>query len=148
MPEYTLTRHREIPAKITGTLLGSSASRNYDMAEKESSSRQWFTLDVYKTESGIHVAHVKYRAGSRISREEPCDMVYTAPDGGSLLTRLNGLDPVAEFVVGWPGDGHPDENYGKDFRKQDQSVCRFAQSEWDNLLEKSQHLFGVVEEIK
>lgn len=148
MPEFILTRSSEIPAKITGTLVGSSASKNSEIPDRETSNRQWFTMDVYRLDSGTYVAHVKYRAGSRISREEPCDRVYTGPDGGSLLNSLQSLDPVVEFVVGWPGDGHPDQNHGRDFRKHDKSVCQYAEIEWENLLERSMHMFGVAEEIK
>ena len=147
MQEYVLTRSGEIPAKISGELIGSSASKNITTPAKESSARQWFTLDVYRTASGRFVAHIKYRAGSRLAREEACDVIEVAPSGERLLAQLQGINPSDNFVVGWPGDGHPDDNYGKDFRENDASVCRYAHIEWDNLLERSAHLFGAVEEI-
>ena len=147
MPDFYLTRSGESTAKITGEIIGSTESKNAATPARESSNRQWFTLDVYQTAGGTWVAHVKYRAGSRLAREEACDMVYTAPSGESLFHQLDTLDPVAEFVVGWPGDGHPDNNNGRDFRENDKSVCRYARIEWDSLLERSTHLFSTVEEI-
>jgi hypothetical protein len=147
MTDFILTRTSEPSAKITGELTGSAQSRNADSPTKESSNRQWFLVDVYRTTKGTFVAHVKYRAGSKLGREEPCDMVVVAPSGEVLFDKLKAIVASEEFVVGWPGDGMPEHNGGRDFTSHDASVCKFADLEWENLLERSSHLFTAVEEI-
>ena len=145
--QFILSRTGELPAKIDGSHKGTAESPNATLDAKESSGRQWFTLDVFCTVKGTWVAQVKYRAGSKIAREEPCDRVYVAPDAAALFGLLNNIDVVDEFVVGWPGDGAPEANRGRDFRKQDASVCAYAESEWGKLIERCAPLFGAAEEI-
>jgi hypothetical protein len=147
MPDFTLTRSGGIPVKFSGQLLGSVASGNTSTPNREASNRQWFEADLFSTDSGKFVAHVRYRAGSRIAREEPCDRVYIAATKEALDAQLAAVDPVEMFVVGWPDEGRPESNGGRDFRAQDASICKHAEYEWQGLLPKIVACLGIVETI-
>ena len=135
MPEFKLSRTDEPPALITGELIGQFKSSNTTAAGYQQS-RQWFEIDVYTTTKGTWVAHVRYRAGERIRREKPRDIVILAKSAAELVDKLDAFKPVEEFVTGWPEGGAPAANDGRDLRRNHADVCRYAEEQWKDIVDK------------
>lgn len=142
MPQFTLTRTGLPPASLVGESLGSVSSINAGLRDRETSAVQWFVVDLYRTQAGTYVAHVQYRAGSRLGREHPVDRVWTAGSAEAILANLGAISAASEFVRGWPGAGEPDANRGKDFTAQHKSVCQYAGEQWRDVLGKLRGLLG------
>ncbi len=123
--EFILTRTDDPPAKITGEHLIALGSSN---AANCGAKKQWFTVDLYRTVAGTHVAHVKYRGGSGL-REEPIDCVYTGKTPAALMQRLDAVDTEDDFVTGWP-------HATGDFVARHATVCDYADKEYRDVLEK------------
>lgn len=150
MPEFTLERTDNIPAKITGQFIGTVSSANYAIPDRETSSKQWFVIDLYRTDArGTYVAHVHYRAGSKLGRENPIDRVVTAADPVGLIAALNAA-PITDYVTGWPEKGDPAANRGRDYRSNHANVMEYGESQFAEAIDAAELLLGAkppVEEI-
>lgn len=121
MQRYTLNRTGETPATLTGVHLGTVSSSNASTPSKETTAKQWFIIDLYRTAAGTTVAHMQYRAGSKLGREVPVDRVLSSPEADKLITALYGL-AITEFITGWPGMGSADANRGRDYTSNYNSI--------------------------
>jgi len=130
MQEFILSRTDQPPAKITGTQIGIARSSNAAPVSGEipPGGRQAFWIVLYLLASAKIVAHVMYRAGSQLGREEPVDDVVVGVNAADLMAKLTALDG-AEFVTGWPEYGDPAVNRGKDYRPQHDSVMRHGRKQ-------------------
>ena len=150
MPEFTLERTDNIPAKIVGQIIGTVHSRNWHLPHKSDTSKQWFTIVFYRTDArGTYVAHVIYRAGSKLGRENPIDRVVTAADPVGLIAALNAA-PITDYVTGWPDKGHPAANRGRNFRSNHANVMEYGESQFAEAIDAAESLLGAkppVEEI-
>lgn len=127
--EFLLDRTGLPQAKITARLHGHYESPNAAITdEKLRSARQWFIADVYVTKAGTWVARIQYRAGSRLTKESPVDCVYTAKSERELTDKLDALDPVDEFVTGWP------DSTSEYDRANHKRVCGYACEQFDLLM--------------
>jgi len=97
--EITLNRTGDRPATIKGLLEKTFSSSNATAADRDSSAKQWFVIDLYQTAAGTHVAHIQYRAGSAVGYEEPKDVVHTGQTLVELFDKIKLIDPVAEFLT-------------------------------------------------
>ena len=140
MKEYVIDRTDGKPGKFTGTKLGEILSPNAQIPDRETTSRQWFTIDVYRTEKGTVIAHVKYDAGSKLGREQPVMEYYTAKDLTTLIEKLNAVAADEVFTTGWPGNGDPEENGGQDMRRNDSSVRHHANREFQAAVQQLRKL--------
>ncbi len=129
MQTYIITPTDSPPFQFNGDYLAEFASSNARLPDRESSSRQWFTIDVYRTMAGNHVAVVHYRAGSRLGREMPVDTVTFEPSAESLFDSLDQIEG-SSFVSGWPDNGDPASNRGRDFRRNDAQVRQHADDQY------------------
>jgi len=146
--EITLDRTGDRPATFRGELVTSFKSSNASSVDKESGARQWFVLDLYRTAGGTHVAHIKYRAGSKIGRELPKDLLYTGKTLTDLFDVVKMLDPIAVFVTG--REGFNQKADPADVARWHESTCRYATTEFTDMLHKfSRHVtqHGGAEEI-
>lgn len=133
--QFKITRTNAIPVTFTGRHVGSFESSNKS-ARNHQLSRQWFETDVYTTVKGTWIANCRYRAGSNIRREAPVDLVLTAKSPAELGRSLESINPVQTFVTGWPGEGAPSENEGRDLTRNHQDVCRYAAEQWKDVVAK------------
>lgn len=140
MQRYTLNRTGETPATLTGVHLGTVSSSNAATPDRETSSKQWFTIDLYRTAAGTTVAHVQYRAGSKLGRETPVDCVESSRNAASLFDSIGEDD----FVHGWPGEGSPDANRGRDFTSHHASVMQHGKQQLNEAVTAAMALLGTV----
>lgn len=137
--EYILTRTDLAPAKINGEQLAELASSNAALSGPDAANKQWFTITLYKTVAGTHVAHVKYRGGSKL-REEPVDMVYTGKTAEELMSKIDAIDTDADFVTGWPTETNPE------WMRRHETVCDFADRQFREVREKARAILVPFEE--
>ncbi len=146
--EITLERTGDRPATFKGTLTTSFKSSNATSVDKESSSRQWFVIDLYQTAAGTQVAHIQYRAGSKLGREQPKDLVYTGKTLLELFDLIKMIDPADTFVTGRAAasqKANPD-----DAERWHATSCQYAKKEYTDTINKLSHYVtkvGGAEEI-
>lgn len=146
--QITLERTGDRPVAFTGNLTKSFASPNATYAGKETSSRQWILIDLYQTIAGTQIAHIRYRAGSKLGREQPKDLVITGKTLVDLFDAVKLLDPVEAFVT--PRDHISQKASPEDAVRWHETACRYAKSEFSSVLNKFSHhvtQHGGVEEI-
>lgn len=150
MPDFTLVRTDMIPVKITASHIATARSSNATLPGKESTSKQWFVIDVYLTVAkGTYVAHVNYAAGSKLGRENPVSRIVTAANPSDLIGALWATN-IAAYVTGWPGAGEPSMNRGRDFRVNHESVMNHGRMQLDEAIDELESILGAtppVEEI-
>jgi len=138
MQQIELPRTGSRPVMFTGEFIASFHSPNRDRADRETIARQWFVIDLYRTAAGTHVASIQYRAGAKLGRELPKDVIYT---GGSLIElfdKVKVIDP-AEFVT--PRTGISQRATEADAERWHNTACRYAKSEFDAVINKlSRHV--------
>lgn len=138
--EYILTRSNAPPAKLTGECLGQFRSSNADVPDAETAAKQWFLLDLYRTVAGTYVAHIRYRAGRKLRREQPLDVVYTDKSGAHLMMTLDGIDTEKTFVGGWPNSVYPE------YQERHRTCCEFAENQFADVLEQARKVLTPHEE--
>lgn len=133
---FTLQRTGDRPVTFRGEMLTTVASANYHERNRESSNRQWFIVTLYRTEGGTMVALAQYRAGSRLGREDPKDLIFTGKDAEALIAKLKSVDAGEVFVTGWPGRGDPIQNR-TDMRSNDASMRSYGNEAWEDVVERA-----------
>jgi hypothetical protein len=144
MPDFILSHTDNPPAKITGEQIGIARSSNAAPipGELPPGGRQAFWIVLYRLASAKIVAHVMYRAGAQLGREEPVDDIIVGTDAADLLAKLATLDG-ADYVSGWPEFGEPAVNRGRDYRSQHESVMRHGRKQLTEAVRDAQRLLRV-----
>lgn len=146
--EITLDRTGDRPATFRGELISSFKSTNASVADKDTSTKQWFVLDLYRTVTGTHIAHIRYRAGSKLGREVPKDVLYTAKSLTDLFDVVKMIPPADTFVT--PRADISQRAPLEDAARWHETNCRYATKEFTDMLHKfSRYVtqFGGAEEI-
>jgi len=89
MNNYTLPRTGLPDVAFTGEQLATAGERPPDA--KPEWNMRWHELDLYCTEGGVWVAHVRYL--SEHEREPEQDLVFTADTLDGLVSQLAEYDP-------------------------------------------------------
>lgn len=124
----------EMPPRLEHPI-GTVASANASIPDKEAKAVQWFTADISRTDDGCLVANVHYRAGVKLGREVPVDAVLTAGDAVRLIDLMKRQD-ITRFAHGWGNGGRPAMISSRDFTKQHASVMEHARRQLDDLAER------------
>lgn len=134
MKSITIERSSRRPLEFQGECLGTAASENGQRADRDTRTHQYFTAEIYRTDSGRYVANVHYRSSSKLGRECPVDDLFSSDSAIDLVFLLNGIDGI-RFITGWQDAGQPSSNGGVDMRANHQNVVRFARLEWKSLVD-------------
>lgn len=105
-------------------------------------------IDLYQTAAGTQVAHIQYRAGSKLGREDPKDVMHTGKTLLELFDKIKLIDPTIEFVTG-RADISQKAN-PEDAARWHETSCRYARKEYSDVLNKFSHhvtAVGGAEEI-
>ena len=146
--EITLDRTGDRPATFRGEMVTSFKSGNATAADREASAKQWFVIDLYQTVSGTYVAHIQCRAGRKLGRELPKNVVISDKVLLSLFDTIKMIDAAADFVT--PRNAISQRAELADAARWHETSCRYARKEFTDVINKLSHYvtkIGGAEEI-
>jgi len=105
MPDFDLPRTGQRNLQFTGTLIASARSPSADLHEREPRRKaKWFTCNLYQTAGGKWVLSISYRWCGKLANETERDLVEVFDHPQQAIEWADGLDPMVEFVTGFPPD--------------------------------------------
>lgn len=119
LTDYRLDRTGRLPLAFRGEHLAGVDGE--DFLDDQRKNPRWHTLDLYRTQGGKYVLHVRYFTGWK--EEVGHDEAAILDGPGEVAAELHGMDPTAH-VAGFPE--------GPQFEKKQKRLLEAIRSRFDS----------------